>query len=415
MSVDIDNKVKVSPEFFGEKSIIIAKSGYGKSYTSRVIIEEGRKINATFIIIDPQDAYLNLNDFEYIGADNVKSPKQLGILLSQTNRNIVISTKGLTINEQNKFMKEFLTYFRKHIRKGIQTIVIDEAHKYIPEYDKTESKDIVRGMFQENRSDGLGIIGITQRPARIDKTAISQADNMIIGKVTSSTDKKAVENYLDDRDDINKIKNLDKGEFYVDGFNLDEPMIVKIRKSETKHSGESPKNLLNENTELFNNHIPKLLKDKRKRGTKMSDSVDTKKEIVKGIIPSKEGFIDLASIGMKASLGTATAGIVGMYVGRMVPSPLPVISSRTLGSLANTIVCYAGYRYIKQPMVKDVLKYASAGSSAFALGSLTYDVLNALNINMPNVLNFAVSTATGVSPVNVEKAKDKDVEVQPAF
>jgi DNA helicase HerA-like ATPase len=44
-------------------------------------------------------------------------------------------------------------------------------------------------MFQENRSDGLGIIAVTQRIARIDKTIISQADNMAIGRVTSHIDK----------------------------------------------------------------------------------------------------------------------------------------------------------------------------------------------------------------------------------
>ncbi len=86
----------------------------------------------------------------------------------------------------------FITEFKKNIRRGIQTVIIDEVHKFAPEGQKTESKEVIRGMFQENRSDGLGCIAITQRISRLDKTILSQADHLAIGKVTSFRDKEAV-------------------------------------------------------------------------------------------------------------------------------------------------------------------------------------------------------------------------------
>ncbi len=88
---------------------------------------------------------------------------------------------------------------------------------------------------------------------------------------------------------------------------------------------------------------------------------------------------------------------------------MPLFSSRTLGSMGNTIVTYTGYRYVKQKTVKDILKYACAGSSAYTLGSLTYDVLNTLNVRLPNVLNFALSASTGVKPVEVESEESADL------
>ena len=73
----VSNTVKLENSFYGEKTIILAKSGYGKSYTARVFIEEGRKLGCSFIVIDPQDAYLNLKDFSYIDVNKKKSAKVL--------------------------------------------------------------------------------------------------------------------------------------------------------------------------------------------------------------------------------------------------------------------------------------------------------------------------------------------------
>jgi hypothetical protein len=113
---------------------------------------------------------------------------------------------------------------------------------------------------------------------------------------------------------------------------------------------------------------------------------------------------------MKVALGTATAGIVSTLVASRFRSPIPVVSSRTLGSLATTIALYVGYRNIPHAGIKDVFKYASAGSMAFTVGSAIFDIVAVSNIQLPNIVNFAVSTATGVQPMNVESNKGIDVD-----
>ena len=95
-------------EFFGETTLVLAKRGYGKSYTARVIVEEGRKLGVSFVIIDPQDAYLNLEGFAYIDATQVKSVRTLAIVSAATHKNMVIQMKRLSIEDQNKFLKVFL-------------------------------------------------------------------------------------------------------------------------------------------------------------------------------------------------------------------------------------------------------------------------------------------------------------------
>jgi hypothetical protein len=406
--------VNLGTEFYGEKTVILAKSGYGKSYTCRVLIEDGISKGNTFIVIDPQDAYLNMPSFAYVKADKVKSANGLGVLLSQTNRNVVILMKKLDVDSQNLFLKHFLAGFRQHLRKGIQTIVIDELHKYAPERETTEAKNLVRGMFQENRSDGLGCIGVTQRAARLDKTILSQADHMAIGRLNSLSDLQSITGYLDNAEDIERIKKLNKGEFLLNGFGLDKPEIVKIRKSTTEHSGGSPKNLLNEDTIMFNQYIKKVVAG----DTNMSETISQSGELINKIVPSATGFIDLAKIGMKMSLGIASGAIVGSVVARQFKSPIPVLSSRTLGGVGTTIALYAIYRNLPEgmPTVKDIAKYATGGAAAFSLGSLAYDVLGAMNVQLPAIVTTVLSTATGASPVSVEKsAAGSSVDTNTAF
>lgn len=409
----IAKTIKLENAFYGEKTIILAKSGYGKSYTARVMIEEGRKLGVSFIIIDPQDAYLNLKDFSYIDIRHIKSAKLMAQVIAASNRNTVIQVKGASIEDQNKFLYAFLTEFRLRLQKGIHTIVIDEMHKFAPESEKTDAKEIVRGMFQENRSDGLGIIGISQRPQRIDKTCLAQADNLCIGKVTSFRDLESVKNYIDNLEDLDKIKALKKGEFYFYGFGNEQPLIEQVREAETEHSGSSPKNLLNENAQLYEKNLSGFYKgDKRK----MTETVPAASGALGNILPSREGFMHLAVLGAKMSLGVAVGGVVGGYVGSKFASPIPVISSRTLGAAASTVVLYTGYRMLPEGAVKDITKYATAGSTVFTAGSLIGDILVATNVQLPNIFNMALGMTTGAAPAAASNAEaSSKVDVNTAF
>jgi hypothetical protein len=397
------NNIELPSNFYGETSLIVAKRGFGKSHTARVIIEEGLEKGHTFVVVDPQDAYLNMESFEYVVPDQIKDIKKFAALVAHTHKNVIIRLKRLSIEAQNDFVSQFLKSFKKNIIRGIQTIVIDEIHKFAPESSAPSAKEEVRGMFQENRSDGLGCIGITQRISRVDKTILSQADNLIFGRVTSFRDCEAVKNYIDNVDDIDTIKKLNKGEFYFYGFDLDEPSVEKVRKSTTKHSGDSPTNLLTEKKDVFDRTAKSVIKFK---GQKM-DNVNTGNDIVPNVVPSVKGFGNLALLGMKTILGIGISGTVATALGSRFQSPVPYVSSRTLVAGLSTVGMYFAYRMTSRfDTVNDVLKYASAGSAAFTAGSLAWDVLSAFNVRMPNWLAFAVASATGASPMAPAAASD---------
>jgi len=390
----IANNIELTPDHFGQKWTILGMSGSGKSHTARVVIEEGLKQGVTFTIIDPQEAYLNLENFHYIHAIKVKRARDMGILLASTNRNTVINTKRMTIKEQENWLKNFLEGYRLYIRKGIRTIIIDEMHKFAPEQHGAESKEEVRSMFQENRSDGLGCIAVEQRSQRLDKTVLSQSNFLIIHKLDSHKDVEVVRNYLSDPRDGDKIRKLKIGEALFRGFS-DEPIIAQVRKAETEHSGSAPKNLLTEDTENFNRYINKL-----HGGKKMPEA-----DLVKNVVPSMDTYLDLVGKGVKMSLGLGAAGFVGAFVASKVKSPIPYVSSRTLASGVTSIALYTGYRMAqkkKMTKVADVLGYATAGAAVHTAGSLVFDILAATKIKVPNFVNFGLVTMTGVPPIYAE-------------
>lgn len=407
------DNLELQTEHYGQKWCILGKSGSGKSYTARVVIEEGIKLGVTFTVIDPQAAYDNLQGFYYIDARKVKDAKQLGQLLAGTAKNVVIQTKGMTITEQAKFVKLLLEGYRTVNRKGIRTIVIDEAHKFAPEYDKADSKEEIRAMSQENRSDGLGFIAVEQRSQRLDKTVLSQADHIVLHRLTAKRDLMAVEGYLDNpKEELPVIKKLETGHAYINGF-TDEPIVIKVRKADTEHSGSAPKTLLTEDNEGFNTHIRKIYRGRRKM-----EDISTANEPLNKVVPSIDGFMDLVAAGAKMSLGLGAASFAGMYASR-IPSKLPVVSSRTVAGALTTIAVYAGYRNIKHAQVKDVLKYASAGAAVSTAGSLVYDVMAALNVQPPAIVGVAINTMTGVSPVSqgmqADTAGSGDADTNTAF
>ena len=128
-------------------------------------------------------------------------------------------------------------------------------------------------------------------------------------------------------------------------------------------------------------------------------------------LPSKATMLDLAGLGMKVSLGMGVGALSSALVSRAVPKfSLGPISSRTMVGAGSTIVLYMGHRFASAKdfgKVADVLKFASAGSCAFTLGSLVADGLAFFNVQSP-LLNTAVAVSTGVSPDKVADSPDVD-------
>ena len=122
-------------------------------------------------------------------------------------------------------------------------LVVEEAHNFCPErgFDKSVSSDILRVIASEGRKFGLGLMVVSQRPARIDKNVLSQCNTQIILKVTNPNDLRAISKGLEGFSSgmEEEIKRLPSGVALLVSNDIEHPILVDIRVRKSRHGGKS--------------------------------------------------------------------------------------------------------------------------------------------------------------------------------
>jgi DNA helicase HerA-like ATPase len=131
---------------------------------------------------------------------------------------------------------------RKHGRIPSFLLMLEEAHNFCPErgFGEVASSRIIRTVASEGRKFGLGLCIVTQRPARVDKSVLSQCNTQVILKVTNPNDLKAITDSVEGVTPGLKeeIKDLPVGVAIVVGV-TDQPLVIDIRVRRSQHGGES--------------------------------------------------------------------------------------------------------------------------------------------------------------------------------
>lgn len=116
--------------------------------------------------------------------------------------------------------------------------ICDEAHLYIPR-DITKLKavekkslEIFEKISKEGRKYGVSLVVVSQRPAELNSTIISQCNNIISLKITNDRDKTAVATMLTDSlvGLVETLPNLDVGECIVIGDAIKLPTKILLDK-----------------------------------------------------------------------------------------------------------------------------------------------------------------------------------------
>lgn len=118
-------------------------------------------------------------------------------------------------------------------------IVIEEAHRFVRANTKSFSKGIINTIASEGRKFGLFLILISQRPFKIDSDSLSQCNSQIILRISNPKDQEAIitsSERLSERL-LKDLPGLNIGEAVIVGEITRVPVIVKIRKRETKQGG----------------------------------------------------------------------------------------------------------------------------------------------------------------------------------
>jgi hypothetical protein len=111
----------------------------------------------------------------------------------------------------------------------------DEAHLYVPERAGSETSDAISvGIFEriakEGRKYGVGLVVISQRPAEVNRTVLSQCNNVVAMRLTNAEDQSVIRRLLPDSlgsfGDLLPI--LDIGEALVVGDAILLPTRVRV-------------------------------------------------------------------------------------------------------------------------------------------------------------------------------------------
>lgn len=166
--------------------------------------------------------------------------------LLRPGRASVIDMTGILPELQAMVVSRLLTEIfearkRRMISPGM--VVVEEAHNYIPERGtgNAASTNIIRTIAAEGRKFGLGLMVISQRPARVDKNIISQCNTQIIMRVTNPNDLKALSKGLEGMTSEleEEIKRLPAGVAMLVSNEIERPITVNIRPRKSRHGGVS--------------------------------------------------------------------------------------------------------------------------------------------------------------------------------
>lgn len=244
--------------------------GKGKTVTASVIVEELLTIGIQVVVLDPTDSWWGLKStadglgaghpIVILGGEHGDLPLQAesGHLIAdfavEKRVSMILSLRHLRKNAQRRFVTDFAEqlYHRKGEAKHRVPLflAIDEASQYVPQRvmgDTARMVGAIQDIVRMGRSAGLGVALIDQRPATVNKDVLSQIELMVCHAVTSPQDRKALGEWVSQKDSEGREKefmadlaSLERGEawFWMPITDLFER--VRVRMRNTFDSSKTP-------------------------------------------------------------------------------------------------------------------------------------------------------------------------------
>ncbi len=196
---------------------------------------DDKKYGFVFDETDTQkDSYLKIFTDRIIGADSGKKVKVID--LSEVPADMLPIVIGIVT--RIIYDIQFWMSPEKNQTRHPLAIVCDEAHIYMANDTskmkavEKKSLEIFEKISKEGRKYGVALVIVSQRPAELNTTIISQCNNIISLKITNDRDKSAVSAMLTDSlvGIVDTLPNLDVGECIAVGDAIKLPVKILLDK-----------------------------------------------------------------------------------------------------------------------------------------------------------------------------------------
>jgi len=239
-------------ELLTGRAFLTGKSGSGKSNSASVVAENLLDAGHPLMIVDTDGEYYGLKEaYEllHVGADEecdiqvtADHASKLAELALEEGVPIILDVSGyLDEAEAN----DLLTAVARHLfakakkLKRPFLLLVEEIHEYVPEGGLDECGRMLVKISKRGRKHGLGIVGISQRPADVKKDFITQCDWLCWHRLTWRNDTRVVKRVLGS-EYADAVEDLDDGEaFLVTDWSPDVRRVQFDRK-ETFDAGATP-------------------------------------------------------------------------------------------------------------------------------------------------------------------------------
>lgn len=234
--------MKIPAEVFNSHIAVLGKTGAGKTFRLRGMIEMLLKRGDRVCILDPKGDHYGVKlsaDGKHPGfpvvifggeyADvpiNDRSGSTVGELVGTGNRPCVIDMSQMRIGERTRFFMEFAAAIFRHNRATLY-LVIDEVHNFAPQgkvHDPDAGKMLhwANRLASEGRGKGLRIIMASQRPQKVHKDTLTCAETLIAMRVIHKLDRDQIKEWMDGagQPDVSKrilaeLATMKRGEAWV--------------------------------------------------------------------------------------------------------------------------------------------------------------------------------------------------------
>jgi predicted nucleic acid-binding Zn-ribbon protein len=236
------------------RGFVTGKSGSGKSNTASVVIEELLDAGYPVLIVDTDGEYYGLKEeYELLhaGADeecdiqvSPEHAEKLANLALEENVPIILDVSGyLDEDVADDLLRETARHLfakEKKLKKPF-LLVVEEVHEYLPQKGGGgETGKMLIKIGKRGRKHGLGLLGISQRPADVKKDFITQANWLVWHRLTWDNDTKVVGRVVDDEYE-EAISELGDGEAFVQTDWTDTDVRrVQFRRKRTFDAGATP-------------------------------------------------------------------------------------------------------------------------------------------------------------------------------
>ncbi|SIS00997.1 ATP-binding protein [Natronorubrum thiooxidans] len=241
-------------ELLTGRGFVTGKSGSGKSNTASVIAEELLEAGFPLLIVDTDGEYYGLKEeYEMLhaGADEEcdiqigpEHAEQMASLALEENVPVILDVSGYldedVADELLRKIARQLFVKEKKLKKPF-LLVVEEVHEYIPEGGGVgETGNLLIKISKRGRKHGLGILGISQRPADVKKDFITQANWLVWHRLTWDNDTKVVGRIID-TEYSELVSELNDGQAFVqtDWTEVDVRK-VQFRRKRTFDAGATP-------------------------------------------------------------------------------------------------------------------------------------------------------------------------------